>query len=631
VASASSNSGVTTSTTVAGGMDGKGGPGYSYAGVTSINGLGVLVEQQSPQNSTTVATGTFNPDTFYFFSSFGATTSSYQISGLVAKSTYRFKLNSVNGFANAEQVAADVTATTGTSVAPTAVSTISSNILAKRPTSILLSWAPPTETGGVGTGLLATYKSSLTVVGQTAVAFTNTTTTAVNWYPQQVLGGVFTGLTSGASYTVNVWGSNGKESANPPAGSFSGTQPAGNGLNNQVTTGQVPDLPVSLAVSSNTATQVVLGWSFTGNVGSSAITSYLITGQSIVSTGGSGANGAFTSVAIANVVAPLTGTISGSNFVNGGLYRVQVGAVNAVSSTQSGSTTGEPSAALIFQATINSPTPNTVPTAIGKPVLTFYSPNEYRVSWGDSSSLTANPSNYYLLNFWTVGPRVVASTNVAGFTLQNQYGRLQLQQVGGAQYVPINGYQTGGIIATCAQIVYQIQPSTSYYVAVAGVDASNNVGTYSPLPGSTSPFVPVQTQTATAAAPTTLSATGTGGAITNTSYTITFNAPTYTGLAQIFGYQFTTSPEYGGKQIIGYLPVSNSTTARATTAYSYTQTGLQPGTNYIVNVRSLNSYGASIPSQNLRVTTTGGSAFSAQTSFWTLVLLALASILAFAF
>jgi hypothetical protein len=226
---------------------------------------------------------------------------------------------------------------------------------------------------------------------------------------------------------------------------------------------------------------------------------------------------------------------------------------------------------------------------------------------------------------------VVASTNVAGYTLQNQPGLLQLQQVGSAQYTPINGYQTGGMIATCTQIVYTIMPQTSYYVAVAGVDSNNNVGTYSALPSSTKPFVPVQTQTATAAAPTSLSYNpNTPGAVTNTSYTITFSSPAYTGLANILSYQITTYPEYGGKTIVGYLPVANSASSRAVTTYTYTQNGLQPGTSYVVNIRSVNSFGVSQPSQNLRVNTTFNSAFSAQTSFWTLVVLALASLLAFA-
>jgi len=345
-------------------------------------------------------------------------------------------------------------------------------------------------------------------------------------------------------------------------------------------------------------------------------------------------NSAAASAAFASIT---TAQLDVSGVVAGGLYRFQLSTTNSLG-------TGERSAALYVQVTpTTSTTAAPIPAQIGVPTLTGYSANEYRLSWNADSAVTTafnsanptvNPGAAYTVAYWRIFTRYI-STLPSSAPLLNQGEDLRTQMIG-------PGSSTSGatpsMLGTCTQLIYVIRPSSQYMVTVAGKNSPVNWGSFSAFgfntAGNAIGFKPQMTQTATAGAPTSVQLqTDTGSSVTTNSFAMQWNGPTWVGLSGITQYRITLSQEFGSRLIVTNINNPNTpiNTRQTQSAVQYTATGLQSGTNYIVNIRSVNSFGPSIPSQNLRVTTNSSSGFVAQTSFWTVVLMAVAAVLAFAF
>ena len=599
--------------------------GTSYGIPSSYVGYQIL--QMSPYTNQTGSA--FVPDRVWDYTGqgLGVTPTLFYANELLALSKYRFKVQSTNGFQQNQSVAEVTNAngangvTTLSAIVPGAINTVTSVVTMKRSNSITLGWAAPVETGGKGA--LTQFKVTYLQSGQT-VASVNTTapyiaynTWGVSTYAMQL-----SGLQANTQYTIQVFGIN-TVGTSAAASSFPSVDVT-NGLNSIVLTGQVPNLPTGLAVVTNNNTPALtLSWTVS-TAGSTVTTAQTF---SVQTTADNVASASITPASITTAQSAVSGVVAG------GLYRFQLYSTNSLGNS-------ELSATLIVQVVPTTSTnANPIPGAIGVPTLTGYSANEYRLSWAadtvvtntfNSAYPTVNTGAAYTIAYWRVYNRFYATSTVP---ITNESGPLQTQMVGPGSAA---AGASPSMLATCAQIVYTIAPSTQYMVTVAGKNSSAVWGGFSTFgfsnSGNALGFKPQMTQTATASAPTQLQVQDGTGAIGNNSFSIQWMPGTWGGMDFVYQYRVTVSREYGSNLIINNVPNTNTTNSnRAVSPVTFTQTGLLQGTSYIVNIRGVNSFGPSIPSQNLRVVTTGQSGFAAQTSFLAVVLMTLAAILAFAF
>lgn len=117
---------------------------------------------------------------------------------------------------------------------------------------------------------------------------------------------------------------------------------------------------------------------------------------------------------------------------------------------------------------------------------------------------------------------------------------------------------------------------------------------------------------------------------TDSTISIGWSTPANQGLAQIQYYIINATPSNGGNGNVVKLNVPASAgTSRLN--YNSTVGGLSSGTTYDMTVTGYNSFGQGIPSASTQITTTGNAGFAAASSLWTVVLMAMAALFAFAF
>lgn len=117
---------------------------------------------------------------------------------------------------------------------------------------------------------------------------------------------------------------------------------------------------------------------------------------------------------------------------------------------------------------------------------------------------------------------------------------------------------------------------------------------------------------------------------TDNTVSIGWSTPSNQGLALIQYYIVQATPSNGGS---GNKVTSNvaASTGTARANFNTTVGGLSSGTAYDLNVTGYNSFGQGIPSASTQITTTGNAGFAATSSLWTVVLMAIAALFAFAF
>jgi hypothetical protein len=200
--------------------------------------------------------------------------------------------------------------------------------------------------------------------------------------------------------------------------------------------------------------------------------------------------------------------------------------------------------------------------------------------------------------------------------------------------VPLATPQATGntVTASCAQLFNVIRPASLYKVVVIpgnsnglGLQSKNSTGdavnTAAPLvpanatpgPQPSAPNAPTQTANPT-----------------DSTVSIGWSTPSNQGLALIQYYIINATPSNGGSGISTSKNVSAATTS-ARANYSSTVGGLSSGTQYDLTVTGYNSFGQGIPSASTQITTTGNAGFAAASSLWTVVLMAVAALFAFAF
>ncbi len=546
----------------------------------------------------------------------GLTSTSYSHTGLSAGETRHYRVSAINsaGTGAASNVD-DATTDAAPPAAPTGLTATAAG-----PTTINLSWAAPTNTGGAAiTGYRIEVSPNGTSNWTNQQVNTRSTTTTYS----------HTGLSAGTTrhYRVSAINSVGTGAASNVASATTSTP-----------TATRPAAPTGLTATAAGQTTINLRWTAPTNTGGAAITGYRIE----VSPNGTSnwtnqqANTGSTTTTYAH-----TGLSAGTtrHYRVSAINSVGTGAAsNVATATTDGAT--RPAAPTGLTATAAGQTTInlrwTAPTNTGGASITGYrievSPNgtsnwtNQQANTGSTTTsyshtgLSAGTTRHYrvsAINFVGTG----AASNVASATTSTPTATAPAAPTGltatAAGQTTINlswtaPTNTGGADITGYQI--EVSPngtsnwtnqqantgstttSYSHTGLSAGttrhyrVSAINSVGT-----GAASNVASATTSTPTAtapAAPTGLTATAAGQTTINLSWT----APTNTGGADITGYQIEVSPN-------GTSNWTNQQANTGSTTTSYAHTGLSAGTTRYYRVSAINSAGTGAASNVATATT----------------------------
>ncbi len=554
----------------------------------------------------------------------GVTTTTYAHTGLSGGTTVHYRVSAINsaGPGSASQTASATTAVTAPD-APTSLTAA-----ADGPTTINLSWAPPTNTGGAAiTGYQ--IESSPTGTGDSWTNLVDNTGVTTTTYAH-------TGLSGGTTrhYRVSAINSEGPGTASNPASATTSTP--------IVIT--APAAPTSLTATADGATTIRLSWIAPTNTGGAAITGYQIE-SSPTGTGDSWTN-LVENTGLTTTTYAHTGLTAGTTLH----YRVRAinsegpgSASNSASATTSTSTViTAPAAPTSLTATADGPTTIRLswiaPTNTGGAVITGYqievSPNGTD-NWTDLERSTNSTATIYAHTGLSAGTtrhyRVRAiNSEGPGSASNSASATTSTSTVITAPAAPTSltatadgpttinlswtaPTNTGGVAITGYQIEVSpngIDPwtdleentnSTTTTYAHTGLSAGttrhyrvraiNSAGT-----GSASNSASATTSTpiviSAPAAPTSLTATSDGQTTINLSWT----APTNTGGAAITGYRIEISEDAGSSW-------SDLLDDTGTTATTYTHTDLPPETTRHYRVRAINAMGTGPPSLVASATT----------------------------
>ena len=538
-------------------------------GGTSITGYKV---EQSTDGGTTWATLVANT---------GSASTVYVVSSLTNGSSYRFRVSAVNGSGVGVASSDAVAVPSGSATAPRSLTATASD------GQVTLTWVAPSSNGGNAvTGYFVEVSSNGGTSWSTLIADTATTATSYT----------ATGLANGTTYAfrVSAINVNGIGAVSSPASATPFTTP-----------GQVPAI---LATAGNA--QVLLSWTTPTTDGGGAISGYKIER--------SADNGATWSTLTNNTSSSAT-NYTASGLTNGTMYSFRVSAVNGAGvGTASSSANATPFAGAAAPTALSAVPSSaqvvlswTAPVATGGSSIVGYrieTSADGGSSWSTLVSDTASTSTNYTATSLTNGQQYgfrVSAINGAGVGVASSIAtstpfttpvapasvsvspadtQVLLTWVAGASNgASITGYvieQSDDAGATWSTVsantnsaltrytVTGLANGTSYTFRIAAV---NQAGTgNSASSGATVP----------AGAPSApLSLIVTPG---NTAATLTWAVPTTDGGSAIVGYRIERSVNSGATWS---TIVANS----ASTATTYTNTGLTNGTSYNFRVSALNA------------------------------------------
>jgi len=231
-------------------------PGTPALSATAASSSAINLTWTTPASNGSALTGYTveykrSSDSNYVSSSVGAAVNSQSFTGLLANTSYDFRVSATNGVATGTAGTATVSTLGNPPAAPTGLATT-----AIASTSIGLIWVAPTDTGSSAiTGYLVQFKQSSASTWTSGTVLTTTST--------------LSGLAASTSYDIRVSATN-----------SSGTSVASSTLTVSTTAAAAtaPSAPRSLAAASANvySNQLALTWSAPSSSGTSPVTSYTV-------------------------------------------------------------------------------------------------------------------------------------------------------------------------------------------------------------------------------------------------------------------------------------------------------------------------------------------------------------------
>jgi len=283
-----------------------------------------------------------------------STTTSFSHTGLTTGTTYYYRVSAINAIGTG--------ASTEASATPQETTTPTLTAMAVSPTSITLSWAPPSQTYKQA---ITGYKIQEKIATDTFVTIEERTISTATTYS-------ITGLTTGNTYTYVV-SAHFSLGASPNSNEASATPTTTSAPPPSQPTTNPPSAPTNLSTTPTSPTQINLSWNAPSNSGGSPITGYKIEVRS-----GTGSYTTLTSTQNSTTKYSHTGLTTGTT------YSYRVSAINSVG-------VGSPSSESSATPTTTSVSPPSQTATPSPPTLaaTLISPTQINLSWtantGDSA------------------------------------------------------------------------------------------------------------------------------------------------------------------------------------------------------------------------------------------------------
>jgi predicted phage tail protein len=295
-----------------------------------------------------------------------STATSFSHTGLTTGSIYYYRVSAINsiGTGSSSEASATPQETTTPALTATAVS----------PTSILLSWIPPSQTYGYKIG---GYKIEEKIAADKYVSKVDNTGSAATSY-------TITGLTTGKTYTyvVSAYFALG---SSPPSNEASATPTSTSTPPPSQPTVAPPGVPTSLTATAVSPTQINLSWSAPSSNGGAVITGYKIEVK----------HGTGQFETLVSSTPNSTTKYSHAQLTSGTTYSYRVSAIN---SAGIGSPSSESSAIPTETAT---PSPQQSTTPPRPPTLSanLVSSNQIHLSWSIPSDTGGSPITGYKIEY----------------------------------------------------------------------------------------------------------------------------------------------------------------------------------------------------------------------------------------
>ncbi|RJQ24382.1 fibronectin type III domain-containing protein [Candidatus Parcubacteria bacterium] len=283
-----------------------------------------------------------------------STATSFSHTGLTTGTTYYYRVSAINAIGTG--------ASTEASAVPKETTTPTLTATAVSPTSITLSWVPPSQTYKQA---ITGYKIQEKIATDTFVTIEERTSSTVTTY-------TITGLTTGDTYTYVV-SAHFSLGASPISNEASATPTTTSAPPPSQPTTNPPGMPTSLAATPTSPTQINLTWNAPSNSGGSPITGYKIEVRS-----GTSSYTTLTSTQNSTTKYSHTGLTTGTT------YSYRISAINSVG-------IGSPSSESSATPTSASAPPPSQTTKPSPPTLsaTLISPTQINLSWTPKSGDSA--------------------------------------------------------------------------------------------------------------------------------------------------------------------------------------------------------------------------------------------------
>ena len=318
----------------------------SSNGGSAITGYKIEVKSGSG-SYTTLVSNTQSTSTFFSHT------------GLTTGTTYYYRVSAIN--------AIGASPSTEASAKPQETTTPTLTAMAVSPTSITLSWVPPSQTYKQA---ITGYKIQEKIGTDTFVTIEERTSSTLTTY-------TITELTTGDTYTYVV-SAHFSLGASPNSNEASATPTTTSAPPPSQPTTTSPSAPTGLVATPVSPTQINLSWNAPSSSGGSSITGYKIEVRS-----GTGSYAILTSTQNSTTKYSHTGLTTGTN------YSYKVSAINSVGV---GPSSNEASATL----TISSAPPPSQTNTPNPPTLTatLISPTQINLSWTSSNTGSSAATSY---------------------------------------------------------------------------------------------------------------------------------------------------------------------------------------------------------------------------------------------